>query len=239
MGLQKSNSTTSQQTNGLSSVEVQINQSNVGKFIQDASQDEIAAALLYCFSVSGLLVPNYPNEVSKSVLIDFILSNYGSFRIEEVRTAFQMNASGRLGEINEHFQNFSPVFFGKVMAAFRKKSEDLKKYQESARSWNQPVTPLHRSDEIPDEEMVRLSFQNYRKVGKWQLIYPGCYKTLKKYGHEIDFETGGELRRKFNMLSEAQKKGSIQEDTETKFKKFLTAYLFDQFINEGKTDIQL
>ena len=115
----------------------------------------------------------------------------------------------------------------------------MKKYQESARSWNQPITPLHRSDEIPDEEMVRLSFENYRKVGKWQLIYPGCYKAIKKYGYEIPFETGGELRRKFNMLSESQKKSSLPEDTETKFKKYLAAYLFDQLIKEGKKEITL
>lgn len=150
-----------------------------------------------------------------------------------------MNASGRLGEIVEHFQNFSPTYFGKVMAAFRKKSEDLKKYQESARSWNQPVHPIRESESIPDETMVRLSFQNYVKVGKWQLIYPGCYNILKRYGHEIPFEEGGSLRHKFNQLRSAEKRGSFPEDNEIRFKKYLTAHIFSKLIAQGVKDLVL
>lgn len=241
--LEKAEQPQTKTLNGLSTVEKQINEANTGKFVQDSTRTELLQVLAYCFSVTGLTTENIPQEANKAVLLDFILSTYGSYRLEEIRAAFRLAAADKLptadGKPIEHFQNFSAQYFGRVMSAFTKKSQDLKSYQEMARSWNQPITPLHRIDEIPNEEMVRLSFENYRKVGKWEFIYPGCYKTLKQYGYEIPFETGGELRRKFNQLSEKKKKSSLPEDTETKFKKYLTAYLFDQFIREGKKEIIL
>lgn len=207
-------------------------------FVQDADSDAISTALLYCFSVSGMLVSNYPNEANKTVLIDFIISNYGSFRLEEIRTAFQMNAAGRLGEVIEHFQSFSPIHFGKVMTAFRKKSEEFKRYQEGARSWNQPVIPLHRSDEIPDEIMVTNSFANFLKLGRWQLIYPGCYTTLKRYGYEFTFQDGAEHRKNFNRMKDIEKP-MVNEDREVQFKKYLAGLIFTKLIQEGKTELKL
>jgi hypothetical protein len=237
--LAKSNSTQTLPQPGLTSDEKKISDSNIGVFIQDASPDELGACLLYCFSVSGLLVSNYPNEALKTVLIDFLLSSYPSFRLQEVRTAFQMNAAGRFGDVIDHFQNFSPTYFGKVMKAFRVKSQELKVYQQQAKEWNKPVQPLHKSDELTDEYMVKSSFENYLKIGKWQLVYPGCYKTLEKYGHGLTLEGGAAERQKFNKLKESERKGSINEDIETQFKKWITAVVFAKFIKEGKTTIDL
>lgn len=223
----------------MSSDEKAIADANTGQFIQDATETDLRGLLAYCFSLTGLNAEAIPKEAANAVLIDFIRTNYSTFRIPEVRTAFQMNAAGRFGEVIEHFQNFSAPYFGKVMAAFRKKSQELKSYQETAKSWNEPVKPLHRSDEIPDEEMVNLSFQNYQKKGTWQYIYPGCYKTLQKHGLGLSFDEGAEQRAIFNRMKESERRGTIPEDTETQFRKFLTARVFTKLIQDGKTDFKL
>jgi len=132
------------QPHGLTSDESKITSANHGTFIQDATPDELDACLLYLFSLTGISVPNYPNEAAKAVLIDFIVTNYPTFRIPEVRLAFQMVVAGRLfdadGKQIEHYQSFSPAYFGKSMTAYRKKSQDLKLYQQQAKEWNKPLT---------------------------------------------------------------------------------------------------
>lgn len=233
------NSTPTKQGQTLSNDEQRIADSNVGVFVQDASISDLDALLLYCFSVSGLSPSSYPLEADNGVLIDFLLSSFPTFRLQEIRTAFQMNAAGRFGDVIEHYQNFSPVYLGKIMAAFKKKSEDLKKYLESSRSWNKPVEPIRRSDEIPDEIMVELSYANYMKVGKWQFIYPGCYNTLLKYGFKVELEEGIRQRKIFNSLSENTKKTHIPEDKETQFRKWLVAYIFEQQKQAGRKEFKL
>ena len=222
----------------LSTVEKQITDSNTGLFIQDASRSDILGLLAYCISVSGVNVSEMPKEAAKEVLIDFLISNYSSFRIQEVRTAFQMNAAGKLGEVIDHYQNFSAMYFGKVMAAFRKKSEELKKFQEN--TWSQKLPePLHRSDEIPDEEMVRLSFANYLKIGNWQLLYPLCYDCLVRHGYGLSLEEGQRLRKVFNSFPRDKGDMGIGEPTERRFKQYLTSIVFEKFIREGKKEVRL
>ena len=215
----------------LSADEQAISAANVGKFVQDASNREIDALLLYLFSLCGLNPEKYPLEADMNILVDFVLSNYPTFRLNEVREAFKMTAAGKFGDI-EHYQNFSPAYFGKVMMAFRKRSQELKSYQQQAREWNKPVQPLSRADEIPDEEMVRLSFENYKKVGNWQLIYPLCYDCLKRHGYGLSIDEGARQRKLFNSIEKG--KTMFAETTERQFKQWLTAAIFADFITNGK-----
>jgi len=218
---------------GLTRDEQLITEANQGTFIQDATHEELGACLLYCFSLSGLTIPNYPNEAGKTVLIDFIIGNYPTFRLNEVRTAFQMNAAGRFGEVIDHYQTFSGSYFGKVMTAFRKRSQDLKLYQQQAKEWNKPVTPL---DVVSDAESVECSYQNYLKIGNWQCIYPLNYDYLKKMGYGVSIEEGTRQRKLFNAIP--KDKAMVPETTERQFKQWLTAVIFNDFRNQGKKTIQ-
>ena len=228
------NSQPKSQITGLTRDEQLITEANQGVFIQDATHEELGACLLYCFSLTGLTIPNYPNEAGKTVLIDFIIGNYPSFRLNEVRTAFQMNAAGRFGEVIDHYQTFSGAYFGKVMTAFRKKSQDLKLYQEQAKEWNKKSEPLHI---ISDEESVNESYQNYLKIGNWQCIYPLNYDCLKRNGYGVSIEEGTRQRALFN--SAAKEKTMFPESKERQFKQWLTAAIFNDFRNQGKKEIRL
>lgn len=225
--------------NGLSTVEQQITAANTGKFVQDADRKEIKQALAYCFSITGLSA--LPTELEMEVLLDFIINTYGTYRLQEIRTAFQLAAADRLptadGKPIEHYQTFSAQYFGKVMSAFTKRSTELKKYQEAARSWNQPVTPLTRANEMSDESSVRLSYQNYIKMRDFRLIYPLNYDCLKRHGFGLTDEEGRAARIEFNRIPKDGYK--FPETDERKFKQYLTAKVFEKFIQEGKTDIQL
>lgn len=219
----------------------QIHEANSGLFIQDATQTDIRGLLAYLFSLTGINGEAIPKEAANSVLIDFIVSNYPTFRIPEVRLAFQMAISGKLydadGKQIEHYQNFSPAYFGKVMTAFRKKSQDLKLYQQQAREWNKDPEKISRHNEIPDEEMVSLSFANYLKLGNWQLIYPLCYDCLKRHGYGVTIEEGIRQRSLFNRVQ--HEGGMVPESRERMFKQWLCAAIFEEFKNQGKTELRL
>lgn len=221
--------------------EKKITEANTGAFIQECDLEALRGLLLYLFSLCGVLPSNYPLEADKTVLIDFIVSNYPTFRIPEVRLAFQMAISGKLydadGKQIEHYQNFSPAYFGKVMTAFRKKSQDLKLYQQQAREWNKEPEKISRYNEIPDEEMVGLSFANYLKLGNWQLIYPLCYDCLKRHGYGVTIEEGTRQRALFNRVQ--HEGGMVPESRERMFKQWLCAAIFEEFKNQGKTEIRL
>jgi len=93
--------------------------------IRDIESDEVLIqALRYCFVTIGLLPNQVPNEIEKAVLIDFIKSNYKLLHPEEIKIAFQMGAKGDLSRYVQNFDmncfgSFSPMYFGKVMAAYR------------------------------------------------------------------------------------------------------------------------
>lgn len=71
----------------------------------------------------GLRAENWPNDVEKSVLIEHIVTNYGSHTNEEIKLAFDMAISGRLDLAERDiscYESFSCLYFSKIMNAYRK-----------------------------------------------------------------------------------------------------------------------
>ncbi len=108
--------------------------------IRDIESDQtLIETLRYCFVLIGLLPNQYPNKIEQTVLIDFIKSNYKLLHPDEIRIAFQMGATGELNKYAQNamitneagtnkliqnfdmncFGNFSPSYFGRVMAVYR------------------------------------------------------------------------------------------------------------------------
>jgi len=91
-----------------------------GVKIRELSTDEpIRKALAYAFVLIGLDEKNYPKDLEKKVLIDFVIGAYGGLVCDEIKTAFQMAVAHKFQDLDVNcYQKFSPEYFGRVMASY-------------------------------------------------------------------------------------------------------------------------
>jgi len=66
----------------------------------------------------GLRGNNMPTEEEKFVLLNFIRSNFGNQTPEEIKLAFELAVSGKLGIDAKCYENFSCEYFGRIMKAY-------------------------------------------------------------------------------------------------------------------------
>lgn len=84
---------------------------------------DLSDALTYAYVMVGLRAANFPSEKEETMLINFILRNYGGHTVDEIMLAFEMAVAGKLHLESSDikvFENFTPEYFSKVMNAFRK-----------------------------------------------------------------------------------------------------------------------
>jgi hypothetical protein len=86
------------------------------KKIADATEEEVKTMLKMCFALIGISV--LPDELSKQVLISSVLRDFKRFTLADVPEAFQMVVRNELKGNFEHYNNFSPMYLGKVMAVY-------------------------------------------------------------------------------------------------------------------------
>jgi hypothetical protein len=89
------------------------------KKILHSSVEEVKGALKYCMIVVGLREQNWPVDEEKAVLIDFILTEYEGHTVSEIMLAFKMAVAGKLNVDANCYENFSVLYFAKIMSAYR------------------------------------------------------------------------------------------------------------------------
>jgi len=105
--------------------------SSDGNFVQAINGTKIATtsdleplkqALRYAMILVGVRGQNLPDEAEKAVLFNHIIKNYGGHTPEEIRLAFEMAVSGKLGlplDEVKCYENFSCLYFSTIMNAYR------------------------------------------------------------------------------------------------------------------------
>ncbi len=84
--------------------------------------EPLKAALRYCMVLVGVRGQNLPDGEEKAVLLNHVYQNYGGHTVDEIRLAFEMAISGKLGiPLNEVkcYENFSCLYFSTIMEAYR------------------------------------------------------------------------------------------------------------------------
>src|SRR5262245_20635761 len=82
--------------------------------------EPIKQALRYAFTLVGLRGQNLPDEYEKEILIKFIVTKYGGHTAAEIRLAFEKAVSGELDIDATCYENFSVLYFSRIMNAYRK-----------------------------------------------------------------------------------------------------------------------
>ena len=134
----------------------------------------------------GLRSQNWPNDLEKLVLFEHIVTNYGGNRLNEINLAFDFLLRGELadgdGEVVEAncYENFSCLYFSKVMNAYRHWSKQEIKYVPAVTKEEQKIFSQEELDDYARED-AEWQYQMFLKG--LELTYPESnLPILKKDG---------------------------------------------------------
>lgn len=152
------------------------------KKIKFVSQDEIKAALRYAMIKIGLRASNFPKDEEKALLIHHIIEHYGNHTCGEIRLAFDLAITGRLGIEANCYENFSCLFFSSIMGAYRKWAAAEWEVLKNKQAEDEEIKIY--TDEENDEKLRELVNINYRSflIGNTEYINPFIKDILIKDG---------------------------------------------------------
>jgi len=137
--------------------------------IQFATEEEIRQALRYAMVKIGLRGQNFPKDIEKILLIQHVFDNFGENRVDEIRLAFDWGIEGRLDEDINCFENFSCLYFTRIMRAYNRLALAVKSKEEV----KELPPPPKKEERIEDPEA-------YEKF-----LETGFAKILQNKGIEI------------------------------------------------------
>jgi hypothetical protein len=148
------------------------------KMVTLQNPEPILQALRYVMVLVGVRAQNLPNDHEKTILVNYIKKNYGGHTPEEIKLAFEKAINGELDVDATCFENFSVLYFSKVMNAYREWAVQQIKHEEEV------VLPIQLTDQQLDDIVrkdIEEFFQRCRK-GNIQAVPPYFKEILVKDG---------------------------------------------------------
>jgi predicted nucleic acid-binding protein len=139
--------------------------------ICQCSRIEVKEVLKSCLQLSGTQTPDLKDF---EFIVDFVIDNYGNFRLKELKTAFEMMAADRLA-VDKHII-FNPRLIGEVMSAYKKIAIEVRKKIEPKSESNVPKFIIDEEQAIKDE----IEWWKKSKRKDWQLINHQIFDYLWK-----------------------------------------------------------
>jgi len=84
------------------------------------SDEPIRQVLRYIFTLIGIRAENIPNDIQKSVLINYIQNDLKHYSVDDFKIAFHLMLKNELDCESNHYQNFNPMYLAQVMNAYNK-----------------------------------------------------------------------------------------------------------------------
>ncbi len=209
--------------------------------IRDLKNDApIREALAYAFVLVGLDKKNYPVDIEKKVLIDFVIGAYGSLLAEEIKEAFKMAVAHSFKDLDVNcYQKFSPEYFGRVIASYYIwRQEKLQKPQEITH-----VEPkFNRVDYYekclfePFDRYMNGAAYPYSELDGW-MFFDDLYKMGIRFANEdpevrAGFMADARLRVPKKERKKVFDKPESDEDHEKRIKKYAKHLAFKCWIDE-------
>jgi hypothetical protein len=148
-------------------------------------------AFQIAYALIGLRKEQTPNLLETQVLISFLKNNYRGFGIDEIKTAFEMAASGQLNCDCNAYGQFSAMYLGTILKAYKVEREkamlevSIAKQKEIKHIAYIPDTnELIATQKEFDENCIYPIFQQYLKTGK---LETGSIPVRLIYTSLVDF----------------------------------------------------
>jgi hypothetical protein len=195
--------------NTLNQSEIKIYDALKTMHISKCSSIEVAEHLKTCIQLSGAVPPTNPEF---QFLVEFVLKNYGIFKLKELGAAFELYVLGRL-DVDRNYGAFSPKFFGDVMAEYKKIAVQVRQKTE-------PKIELTAHNYIDEEQAIKDEKEWWDKSEQknWKFLNHQVFDYLwKRKMIKISKEQGEMIKAKVRavFLAQSKKPDDMLIDDET------------------------
>ena len=177
--------------------------------ISKCSSIEVAEHLKTCIQLSGAVPPTSPEF---QFLVDFVLKNYGIFKLKELGAAFELYVLGRL-DVDRNYGAFSPKFFGDVMAEYKKIAVQVRQ-KTQINEINETPMQINEEQAIKDEK----EWWDKSEQKNWKFLNHQVFDYMWKRGQiKISKEQGEMIKAKVRavFLAQSKKPDDMLIDEET------------------------
>jgi len=176
--------------------------------ISKCSKIEVKEVLKTCLQLSGTQTPAMDDF---DFIVDFVMENYGIFKLKELKTAFEMLAADKLS-VEKHII-FNPKLIGEVMSAYKKIAVQVRQ-KTQINEIN--VTPMQVNEEqaIKDEQ----DYWNKSEQKNWRFLNHQVFDYLwKRKQIKISKDQGEMIKAKVRavFLAQSKKPDDMLIDEET------------------------
>lgn len=119
----------------------------------------------------GLRANNWPTDIEKMVLINFIIKNYGGHSVGEIKLAFEMAVAEKFNVDVNCYENFSVAYFASIMNVYRRWAGETAYHVKSA-----PIEPA--PIETTDEEFIDAVYNLWKNHQDFKQIPVLAYDVL-------------------------------------------------------------
>ena len=177
--------------------------------ISKCSSIEVSEHLKTCIQLSGAVPPTSPEF---QFLVDFVLKNYGIFKLKELGAAFELYVLGRL-DVDRNYGAFSPKFFGDVMAEYKKIAVQVRQ-KTQINEINETPMQINEEQVIKDEK----EWWDKSEQKNWKFLNHQVFDYMWKRGQiKITKEQGETIKAKVRavFLAQSKKPNDMLIDDET------------------------
>ena len=195
--------------NTLNQSEIKIYDALQTMHISKCSSIEVAEHLKTCIQLSGAVPPTSPEF---QFLVDFVLKNYGIFKLKELGAAFELYVLGRL-DVDRNYGSFSPKFFGDVMAEYKKIAVQVRQ-KTQINEINETPMQIDEQQAIKDEQ----DYWNKSEQKNWKFLNHQVFDYLwKRKQIKISKEQADTIKAKVRavFLAQSKKPDDMLIDEET------------------------
>jgi hypothetical protein len=188
--------------------EVKIYEAINSMSISKCSKIEVKEVLKTCLQLSGTQAPAMGDF---DFIVDFVMDNYGIFKLKELKTAFEMLAADKLS-VEKHII-FNPKLIGEVMSAYKKIAVQVRqkiepKIEPTAHNY------INEEQAIKDEKewWDKSTRKDFRFINHQVFDYMWKRKMIK-----ISKEQGDDIKAKVRLffLAQAKKANDMLINDET------------------------
>jgi hypothetical protein len=176
--------------------------------ISKCSKIEVKEVLKTCLQLSGTQAPAMGDF---DFIVDFVMDNYGIFKLKELKTAFEMLAADKLS-VEKHII-FNPKLIGEVMSAYKKIAVQVRqkiepKIEPTAHNY------INEEQAIKDEKewWDKSTRKDFRFINHQVFDYMWKRKMIK-----ISKEQGDDIKARVRLffLAQAKKANDMLINDET------------------------
>ena len=188
--------------------EVKIYEAINSMSIAKCSRIEVKEVLKTCLQLSGTQAPAMGDF---DFIVDFVLDNYGIFKLKELKTAFEMLAADKLS-VEKHII-FNPKLIGELMSAYKKIAVQVRQ-KTQINEINETPMQIDEEQAIKDEQ----DYWNKSEQKNWRFLNHQVFDYLwKRKQIKISKEQGDMIKAKVRavFLADSKRPQDMLIDDET------------------------